>query len=275
MKHKADWSPNPEIRVLAVERQDDRWLVSGEVSEVCLCPDCEQPSRTRHDATAVTFRTSGQGRPVVIRVSIQRWRCTNALCRRQTFGSRVPDAAGFAAPRTRRVSDFAAFFGHAVGGRPAHRLAGRLGLTASRDAILRALKRAPQPASRPLRVVGIDDWSWRRGGTYGTLIMDLERRQVADLLPIAGRPSQLDGSRRIRRSSRSVTAACTGCSTSLARSSSIWTQFATQSRSLGAPGRWKDRSTVSGQLNGRCMDVPELHSCEPGSLPFDLVTTKS
>jgi transposase len=56
-------------------------------------------------------------------------------------------------------------------------------LTTSRDTILRALKRAPQPAPGPLRVVGIDDWSWRKGSTYGTLIMDLERRQVVDLLP--------------------------------------------------------------------------------------------
>ena len=124
-----------------------------------------------------------QGRPVVVRISLQRWRCRNALCRRQTFGSRMPEAAGYAARRTRRVSDLAGFLGHAVGGRPAHRLTARLGLTAGRDTILRALKRAPQPAATPLKVVGIDDWSWRKGSTYGTLFMDLERRQVIDLLP--------------------------------------------------------------------------------------------
>jgi hypothetical protein len=77
----------------------------------------------------------------------------------------------------------AGFLGHAVGGRPAHRLTARLGLTTSRDTILRALKRAQGSAPGALRVVGIDDWSWRKGSTYGTLIMDLERRQVVDLLP--------------------------------------------------------------------------------------------
>jgi transposase len=56
-------------------------------------------------------------------------------------------------------------------------------LTTSRDTILRALKRAQGSAPGALRVVGIDDWSWRKGSTYGTLIMDLERRQVVDLLP--------------------------------------------------------------------------------------------
>ena len=91
MKHTADWSPNPEISVLAVERQDERWLVSGEVSGVCLCPDCEQPSRTRHGRFRRDLQDlPAQGRPVVIRLSIQRGRCRNALCRRQTFGSRAP-----------------------------------------------------------------------------------------------------------------------------------------------------------------------------------------
>ena len=119
----------------------------------------------------------------MIRVSVQRWRCQNLLCRRETFGSRVPDAAGFAARRTRRASDLVGYLGHAVGGRPAQRLTARLGLTASRGTILSALKRAQRPASGALRVVGIDDWSWRKCSTCGTLIMDLERRQVVDLLP--------------------------------------------------------------------------------------------
>ncbi len=32
-------------------------------------------------------------------------------------------------------------------------------------------------------MIGIDDWAWRRGQRYGTLICDLERRRVIDLLP--------------------------------------------------------------------------------------------
>jgi hypothetical protein len=28
-------------------------------------------------------------------------------------------------------------------------------------------------------VVGVDDWSWRKGSTYGTILVDLERRQFA------------------------------------------------------------------------------------------------
>ena len=70
MKHKLDWSPGPGIGVLAIERQDERWLVLGEVSVVCLCPDCEKPPRKRHGRYSRDLQDlPAQGRPVVIRVS--------------------------------------------------------------------------------------------------------------------------------------------------------------------------------------------------------------
>ena len=33
-----------------------------------------------------------------------------------------------------------------------------------------------------IRVVSIDDWSWRRATRYGTIVVDLERRSVVDIL---------------------------------------------------------------------------------------------
>ena len=31
-------------------------------------------------------------------------------------------------------------------------------------------------------MAGVDDWSWRNGCTYGTIVVDLERREVVDVL---------------------------------------------------------------------------------------------
>lgn len=60
----------------------------------------------------------------------------------------------------------------------------RLGMPVSDDTILRQLKRdaAVTYCTSETRVVGIDDWSWRRATRYGTIMVDLERRSVIDIL---------------------------------------------------------------------------------------------
>jgi hypothetical protein len=46
----------------------------------------------------------------------------------------------------------------------------RIGMPTSDDTILRHLKRRAKErrAQANIRVVGIDDWAWRKGSTYGT-----------------------------------------------------------------------------------------------------------
>ncbi|MBK6468947.1 MAG: transposase [Rhodobacter sp.] len=86
------------------------------------------------------------------------------------------------ARRTSRVGEIVSHLGHATGGRPAERLLHRLGLGVSDDTVLRQLKNRAQDTAEPPTVIGIDDWSWRKSQTYGTIIVDLERRAVIDVL---------------------------------------------------------------------------------------------
>ena len=60
----------------------------------------------------------------------------------------------------------------------------RLGMPVSDTTILRSLKEhaRTQSDNGAVHVAGIDDWAWRKGANYGTIIVDLERRQVVDLL---------------------------------------------------------------------------------------------
>jgi transposase len=73
----------------------------------------------------------------------------------------------------------------ALGGRPGARMMARLAVPWSRDTMLRVLRRGDPMAEppSPARVIGIDDFAWRRGHSYGSIVVDLERRQVIDLLP--------------------------------------------------------------------------------------------
>lgn len=53
----------------------------------------------------------------------------------------------------------------------------------SATTLLRSLHLVPTPPVGKVRVVGLDDWAWRRGQRYGTIIIDQERHMVLDLLP--------------------------------------------------------------------------------------------
>ena len=95
----------------------------------------------------------------------------------------LPATAAPMARRTRRVIELLQLLGHAAGGRPGEMLAERLAIPASDNTILRHLKRrAAARALASVRVAGVDDWSWRKGWTYGTIVVDLERREVVDVI---------------------------------------------------------------------------------------------
>ena len=72
----------------------------------------------------------------------------------------------------------------ALGGSAGARLAEQLGILACGSTLLRGLrKRAEAAPSIAPRVVGIDDWAWRKGQRYGTIFCNLENGKAIDLLP--------------------------------------------------------------------------------------------
>ena len=56
-------------------------------------------------------------------------------------------------------------------------------LPVSKDTLLRVVRRRSRPPSDPLRVIGIDDWAWRRNHRYASIVCNLERRRIVKLLP--------------------------------------------------------------------------------------------
>ncbi len=100
-----------------------------------------------------------------------------------TFSDQLPGVATRHARRTLRVSRLLQLFAHGAGGKASERLINRLGMPASDDTLLRQLKRGATRKTNDVRVLGIDDWSWRKGESYGTVMVDLERREVVDVLP--------------------------------------------------------------------------------------------
>jgi transposase len=102
---------------------------------------------------------------------------------RKTFAERLDDAVVFAR-RTKRLGDLQRYLGLALGGEAGTRLATRIAAPVSADTLLRmatSTGSSESPKER-LRILAVDDWAWRRGDRYGTILVDLERNQVVDLL---------------------------------------------------------------------------------------------
>lgn len=149
------------------------------------CPDCGGLSRHRHSRYRRGLADlPAHGREVRIVLTVRRFRCPAPHCDRKIFAERfLPEVTRPHARRTTRMQSLVGHLGIALGGRPAQALAGRLLLPVSKDTFLRGARTTANITRDAPRVIGIDDWAWRRGQRYGTLICDLERRCVIDLLP--------------------------------------------------------------------------------------------
>ena len=148
------------------------------------CPLCGSISGQVHSHYTRTLADlPWQGRTVCIQVRARRFRCAQSGCPRRIFTERLPAAALSWARRTARLGSIQRHIGFALGGEPGSRLAARLSMPLGGDTLLRLIRTAELEPHPPPRVAGIDDWSWRRGQRYGTIICDLERRRVIDILP--------------------------------------------------------------------------------------------
>ncbi len=157
-------------------------------SAACLC--CRHRSSAVHSSYRRTVADMPiAGTPVLIHLHVRRFFCRYAPCPRHIFAEQFPTLVLVRGRHSWGICAALRHVGLAVGGRAGMRLVHALGLPGSYRTIVRLVHRVPFPSFAAPRVIGLDEWAWRRGRRFGTIVCDLERHQVIDLLPVRSAPS--------------------------------------------------------------------------------------
>ena len=118
-----------------------------------------------------------------LHLNVRRFFCDNRACTRRVFAERLGAELSAYARRTTRLVEALRNIAFTGGGESGARLAHAQGMPAKPRTLLRLLQADLVPQLPPSRVVGIDEWAWKKGRTYGTILVDLEQKRPVDLLP--------------------------------------------------------------------------------------------
>src|SRR6266487_3657326 len=177
----------PDLTDLVIEQvsvTNEATITVRAASPMASCPCCGTISKRIQSRYTRTVRDlPASGRPVHLVLHVRRFFCQESTCARKIFAERFPSLTLPRMKFTLRLQETLREMGFALGGEAGARLGKQLSIPGSPDTLLRLVKGADLPVAASPRVVGIDDWSWKRRLRYGTLICDLEDNTPIDVLP--------------------------------------------------------------------------------------------
>jgi transposase len=175
----------PEGLELIKLEQSNEMLVITVASTQCAprCPLCGSGGRRVHSRyTRQVADLPCGGQPLRLLLQVRKYFCEEATCQRKIFVERLAPFIDTHGRVTRRLFQVVQVIGLATGGRLGVRVTDRIGIATSRQTILRRIMALPTEPAAPVIELGIDDFSFRRGRSFGTILVNLQTRQIIDIL---------------------------------------------------------------------------------------------
>jgi transposase len=152
--------------------------------QTSMCPLCSTPSSAIHSYyRRHPLDLPCIGRPIRLLLTVKKFFCREPQCSRKIFTERLPDLIEVSSRLTKRLRTAVQEIGFATCGKGGERLSSKLGIRISDTTLLWLLFLVPVLSTAKVEVMGIDDWAWRKGQRYGSIIVDLESHKIIDLLP--------------------------------------------------------------------------------------------
>ena len=148
-----------------------------------ICPYCGHVSSQVHSRYFRSVQDlSILGERVVLHLEVRKFFCHNDVCHRNTFAEQPGDEVFRYRRRTCRCERAVARHGISVSSNSARRLLAHMGIFVSSSTILRDMHRMCPSNYKDVEEIGVDDWAWRKGITYGSIIIDYTNGWPIDLL---------------------------------------------------------------------------------------------
>jgi transposase len=159
--------------------------IQGQSTAQCACcPRCQQSSTTTHGwHDRHPQDLPGLGQTMRLHLQVRRFRCLNTACPQKTFVEQFPDWLPRYARRTTRLTAVLRQVAFEVSGEVGRRILSHFRVIVSGDTLLRIIRQTQFTSACSPRVIGVDDWAFKKGRRYGTIIVDLEMHRVIDVLP--------------------------------------------------------------------------------------------